>query len=32
VFGAASGGAMAIGTALLAEAVKQWFRNAPGVN
>ncbi len=32
VFGAASGGAMAVGTALLAVAVKQWFRNGPGIN
>lgn len=29
VFGAASGGAMAVGTALLGEAIKQWFRNGP---
>ncbi|SFO58845.1 hypothetical protein SAMN05443579_10415 [Variovorax sp. PDC80] len=30
-FGAASGGAMAIATALLAESIKQWFRsNASG--
>ncbi len=30
-FGAASGGAMAIATALLAESLKQWFRsNASG--
>ena len=29
VYGAASGGAMAVGTALLGEAIKQWFRNGP---
>ena len=33
VFGAASGGAMAFGTALLIEAIKQWFRGGgPGAN